>query len=351
MREGFLLVGRDDPGPLASAVLGETVAKPALGPPWFAVNHTLERVLLTAWPARLLRVAMLPASTPEEQANLEFAASGIRADAGYTRVLAVKVLEELSPSILFGPHGDRVAAIADAAAGLTLQQATWLARLRKRDAGPARDRVWQRWLRQRGPRSYVDEMQDPYGSPIGGAMSLLFHLVWRSAKARGGPDAFRPDPEPEEEGDEILQQPWYDASVSLIDAALAIGAPQLLEGDEGDVLCHAWREHRRPHKTSKVMLHEERTESSWRTLTARMAEGDLRIDGQDLSRTMGEYEWAYTIKAADLPALMDALGGSDGDDLLTLLATHCTGREADRRLRELLGQNNIPYGFWSRIDE
>src|SRR5688500_11068831 len=109
MREGFLLVGHNDPEPLAAAGVGAEVAMPVLGPPWFAVNHTLERVLLTAWPARLLRVAMLPASTPEEQANLDFAASGIRADAGYTRVLAVRVLEELSPSILFGPHGDQVA--------------------------------------------------------------------------------------------------------------------------------------------------------------------------------------------------------------------------------------------------
>jgi len=64
MREGFLLVGYNDSGPLASARVGDRVSLPALGPPWFAVNHTLDRVLLTAWPARLLRVAMRPASGP-----------------------------------------------------------------------------------------------------------------------------------------------------------------------------------------------------------------------------------------------------------------------------------------------
>ncbi|HZM78901.1 MAG TPA: hypothetical protein VFC19_24495 [Candidatus Limnocylindrales bacterium] len=40
----------------------------------------------------------------------------------------------------------------------------------------------------------------------------------------------------------------------------------------------------------------------------------LRVDGQDLSHSMGEYEWAYTVKAGDLPALVGALGGADDDD-------------------------------------
>lgn len=357
MREGFLYVGHNDSGPMASARAGIRVSMPTLGPPWFAVFHTLDRVLLTGWPARLFRVAMLPASTPQEQANLDFAASGIRADAGYTRVLSVEVLEELAPSILFGPQGDQVAAIADAAAGLTLSQATRLARLRHREAEAARGRVWRRWLQRRpGMESYVDEehsqVLDHDGSPIGGAMSLLFGLVWKSAKKRGGADAFRPDPHPDEDSDEILQQPWYDASAALIDAAVAMGAPQLLADNEEDVLCHAWREHRRPRRTTNVVLHEERTQSLWRTLTARVSqEGDLRVDGQDLSRSMGEYEWAYTVKAADLPALMNALGGTGDDDLLTLLSARCTGREADRQLRRLLDQHDIPFGFWSRIDE
>jgi len=192
-------------------------------------------------------------------------------------------------------------------------------------------------------------------SPIGGAMSLLFGLVWKSAKKRGDAGAFRPDPEPDEEGDEILQQPWYNASAALIDAAVAMGAPHLLADGEGDVLCQAWREHWRPRRATKVMLHEERTDTSWRTLTAYLSkEGDLRVDGQDLSRSMGEYEWAYTIKADVLPALLSALGGTAGtadDDLLTLLAAQCTGREADRQLRQLLDQHGIPYGFWSRIGE
>ena len=69
--------------------------------------------------------------------------------------------------------------------------------------------------------------------------------------------------------------------------------------------------------------------SPWPALTARVSkEGDLHIDGQDLSRTAGEYEWAYTI-----------------------ISTRCAGREADRQLRNLLDQHGIPFSFWSRIDE
>jgi hypothetical protein len=355
VREGFLLVGHDEIGPMASAQVGGRVARPKLGPPWFAVSHTLERVLLT-WPARLFRVAMLPATTPEEQANLDLAASGIRADAWYTRVLAVEVLEELPAWVLFGPHGERVAAIADAAAALTLAQAAALARVRHPGAAAARSRVWRRWLQsQPGRDSDVDgdrsQTLDNEGSPIGGGMSLMFNLVWKSAKARGGPEAFRPDPQPDEEGDEILQQPWYDASTALLDAAVAESVPHLLQDNEADVLCQSWREHLRTRTAKGVVLHEERTAGSWRTLTARLTpQGDLHVEGQDLSRSMGEYEWAYTVKAADLPALKNALA-ADGDDLLAMLSTRCTGRQADRTLRDLLDSNAVPYGFWSRTDE
>jgi hypothetical protein len=94
--------------------------------------------------------------------------------------------------------------------------------------------------------SYVDvdhsHVLDHDGSPIGGAMSLLFNLVWKSAKQRGGDAAFRPDPDPEEQGDQILQQPWYDAAAALIDAAVAEGAPHLLRDNEADILCQAWRQ-------------------------------------------------------------------------------------------------------------
>ncbi|GIH05653.1 hypothetical protein Rhe02_37200 [Rhizocola hellebori] len=356
MREGFLLVGHNESGPMASAEVGDRVARPALGPPWFAVTHDVERVLFTDWPARLFRVGMLPAATPEEQANLDFAASKIRADAGYTRVLAVEVLQELPASVLFGPHGERVAPIADVAATLTLAQAAALARVRHPGAAMARSRVWRRWLQSRpGRSSDVDgdhsHTLDDDGSPIGRGMGLLFGLVWKAARARGGPDAFRPDPHPADDGDEILQQPWYDASAALLDAAIAEGAPNLLQDNEADVLCQSWRAHLRTRRTASVVLHEERTDRSWRTLTARLTEeGDLHVEGQDLSRSMGEYEWAYTVKAADLPALKSALPG-EGDDLLAMLATHCTGREADRTLRDLLKQHAIPHSFWSRIDE
>jgi hypothetical protein len=347
MREGFLFVGHNESEPLASARAGGRVARPGLGPPWLVVDHTLERVLLTAWPARLFRVAVLPASTPEEQANLDFAAKGIRADAGYTRALAVEVLEELAPSILFGPHGEQVAAIADAAAALTLAQAAALARVRHPGAAAARSRVLRRWRSRE--RSNVDA--GPDGSPIGRGMSLLFNLVWKSAKARGGEGAFRLDPEPEEEGDEILQQPWYDAASALTDTAVAQGAPHLVQEDDARVLCQSWLALQRARKAQSVVLYEERTDRSWRTLTARLTEqGDLHVEGQDLSRSMGEYEWTYTVKAADLPALGTALDSAEGD-LLSMLADRCTGREADRRLRDLLDRHAIPFGFWSRTDE
>ena len=46
------------------------------------------------------------------------AADNLRSDAGYTRAIAVDLLEEISPSVLFGPQGDAVIRVIEAVIAL-----------------------------------------------------------------------------------------------------------------------------------------------------------------------------------------------------------------------------------------
>ncbi|WP_171166165.1 hypothetical protein [Streptomyces sp. I05A-00742] len=52
------------------------------------------------------------------------------------------------------------------------------------------------------------------------------------------------------------------------------------------------------------------------------ADGRLHIEGQDLSR--GEYEYMLSVKPDEIPLVVTALGGADGDDVLDLLAANGT---------------------------
>ena len=53
-------------------------------------------------------------------------------------------------------------------------------------------------------------------------------------------------------------------------------------------------------------------------------EGDLVFEGQDLNGWLGyaEYEYWVTAPAELVPRVVSALGGSPGDDVLSLVAAH-----------------------------
>lgn len=80
----------------------------------------------------------------------------------------------------------------------------------------------------------------------------------------------------------------------------------------------------------------------------------LVITGQDLNPDnafgSGEYEYALTVRAADVPRIVAALGGGPDDDVLSLMSTHAehivrTGEQ--RWLREM----GVEAEFWSRIGD
>lgn len=104
-----------------------------------------------------------------------------------------------------------------------------------------------------------------------------------------------------------------------------------------------------------VVLRRVSEPGNSRTLTATLAEnGDLVIEGQDLGDEverifgMREYEWIWTVRARDLPRLLDALGATSG--LLAAMKARFSGdRAAD--LMRFLDDHAIPYETWSRMGD
>lgn len=96
------------------------------------------------------------------------------------------------------------------------------------------------------------------------------------------------------------------------------------------------------------------TRSIWATTTA---DGRLKIEGQDLGpgvavwgEGLSEYEWDWTVAAADVPLLPGYFGGKPGDGLIPLLRhwiKQAHGSDPGQHLRD----SGLELEFWSRIGD
>ncbi|WP_435205639.1 hypothetical protein [Micromonospora sp. bgisy143] len=250
MVEGFVYVSDDRPGPLTGARAGERVKTPSWDPPWIVLAHHLDAVIVPRWPGRLFRVRSVPPSSDEERIALARAAAGVKADASYTRVFAVDVLAELRPGILFGPNGDAVAEVLECARLLTEPVAYELAAARHPSADHAYSRAWQRWLSEQpngaqyGSSDHSNVLATPGAGPVSSPIRRGFTVLWTrvvdSARQRAGSAAFTIDAE-DDEHEEVLLDPWTTAASALLDAAMALGAPDLVDPADAAVLTAAWQ--------------------------------------------------------------------------------------------------------------
>jgi hypothetical protein len=106
---------------------------------------------------------------------------------------------------------------------------------------------------------------------------------------------------------------------------------------------------------SVVILRNERTPKDSRYLDATFSsEGDIVIHGIDwgaeVARIWGdsEYEWFWTIRAKELPALKTALQVEN--NLLGVFKMNFSDENA-ANLSSFLDQHGINYEFWSRMGE
>lgn len=103
-----------------------------------------------------------------------------------------------------------------------------------------------------------------------------------------------------------------------------------------------------------AVLRQTRNEDGTRYLAAKLqANGDIVIEGQDLGngveRIFGEgireYEWAWTIRAIDVPKLSEVLGSPP--NLLKAFKGRFSGDNA-ANLFTFLKDSGIPLDVWSR---
>ncbi|MCU7821272.1 hypothetical protein [Kitasatospora sp. DSM 101779] len=255
---GYVYVGGGDTGPMAGAEVGRRVAMDSGGPPWLVVVHTLDRVHVTRWPGRLFRVAAVAPADADVRESLRRANEGFAPSAGHSRAHAVDVLAELSPGVLFGPAGEEVARVADAAAALTPAAVGRLAPACTDAGRAAYAAAWDRWLvDQPNPGPYLGSDHAAtllipgagrVGSPIGHGFLAVHAAVRASALTRGGAAAFTADRRDEDGEDEDTEErgtrlapAWSAAADALLGAAMVLGAPDLLEPAEAALLTAPWR--------------------------------------------------------------------------------------------------------------
>jgi hypothetical protein len=226
-------VSSEEVGPMRDARVGSTVTLPDRGPPWIVVFHDAASVMAARWPGRLLRVRVLEAAAERDQ-PLSYAR--------YTRCNSVVVESEEEAAVLFGLQGAKVVSVLDTALRLDRSEAEALSRGRHADAPAAYDRVWRAWLTQ---EAISDEYTVPLdgalsigrlGSPIGQGLSLIYETTFKRAKVVDGDAAIESDDE-----DVWLVEPWDGAARVLGDAALALGAPELLDDGDRACLLSGWR--------------------------------------------------------------------------------------------------------------
>ena len=105
-----------------------------------------------------------------------------------------------------------------------------------------------------------------------------------------------------------------------------------------------------------VTLRDVKDALGTRQLWATLESGDVVIQGVDrgkgVSQVFGdgvtEYEWAWTIRAAHVPALLQALGG--GTDVLASLQRRFDG-DRSSELGAFLSERGIPFESWSRTGD
>src|SRR5664280_416128 len=110
--------------------------------------------------------------------------------------------------------------------------------------------------------------------------------------------------------------------------------------------------HRRP---NRVVLQADVDADGRRNLSVEREGDDVVIRGHDLgpvvTRAWGagtsEYDWAWRIPAASLPALLAALDGHPGDDPLELVRRWSEANPG-RDPGVFLKSNRVPLEFWNR---
>jgi hypothetical protein len=130
------------------------------------------------------------------------------------------------------------------------------------------------------------------------------------------------------------------------------GAPPPASAD------HPTATRREPRRSKRIVLQADVDADGRRNLSVEREGDDLVIRGHDLgpvvTRAWGagtsEYEWAWRIPAASFPAMLAALGGHAGDDLIDLVRRWSEANPG-RDPGVFLKRAEVALEFWSRVGD
>lgn len=246
--EGYVYSDKTDTV-MAPARPGLRIAKKNRRPPHIVVSSTIQSLVVALWPGRLWRVRIVDPVTEAD----EDAAPPV----GFTNAVAVDVLEEIPAARLFGPQGEKVCAVLARALQLDWDQARSFAKARHPDAGKAYSRAWSNWLLSVGVASpfRVDFMSvvdtsplrdtDFTGvlgtsahpsSPISSGLKVLHRTIRDRAEETEGSKALIVH----DDGEESFEPVWLTACYALLEAAMALGAPEVSAAEDRRIMCKAW---------------------------------------------------------------------------------------------------------------
>ena len=213
---GLVYVTDAESSSLSGCKIDSTATKTEWKAPWIVVEPVVENLVLLNWPGRLLRVEVSEAAPvqPEWQTSYRWAFS-------------VRILEERSPSELFGPHGLYVCEILNKVRQISLHEVQRLADNSNLEARRAYSRAFDAW---------IDSSTTKKGSPINQGFTLIHKILINRAREIEGDSAFRDDGN----GEVSFAPNWAATEDAVCNAAMAYGAPDLLAPQEKDLLLSAW---------------------------------------------------------------------------------------------------------------
>ena len=108
-------------------------------------------------------------------------------------------------------------------------------------------------------------------------------------------------------------------------------------------------------RKKEVVLQRKKNQQNSITVKAKLIEnGDLRIDGHDLTHQdknmfgAKEYEWALIVSSDNIPQLQKELGSQA--DILKSLKLHFSD-DNSAKLKSFLEEHQIQFKFWNRVGD
>jgi hypothetical protein len=167
-----------------------------------------------SWPCRLWRVGDLVDGVRPAPTNR------------WLRCSALTVYEELPGWLVMGPRGNAVVAVIEQTRGLTSDKVRAIAAMEGHEEQNLYRVLWDRWLRTHES-----------GSPVGSGLSAVARAVEQAAR-QVGDSLFAWD---EEDEVEVLADPaWRQARHAALAAALSVGAPDVLDPRDNELLAKRW---------------------------------------------------------------------------------------------------------------